>query len=166
MFNSLTRLNNLSALISTTILILIGLITLTSLNFPTDNSTSIEILSTNVIKSRKYLEYAFVKFNLNVDTSHLFSNWNTKQVFLQLSAVYNDQHKTSKTVIWDKILHKPHYSIENSNQKYSWKSNKFSDLNNVTFELTYDIQPYVGLLHQGTLQSTDVIELPSAKNVI
>lgn len=169
MFNTLTRLNSLSALISSSLLVLIGLVTLSSLRYYNDNASNIDITQFNVINSyNKLNQFAFIRFDGLIDTTQLFHNWNTKQVFVQLSTNYNNHDIQSKTVIWDSIItsrDNPTINLNNVKQKYSLKSKSFADYSNSTISLSYDIQPYVGLNRQGILHSQP-ITFPDVKSNI
>lgn len=167
MFNSLTRLNNLSALISSALFTLIGLITLSSLSYNENNNSNINITQLNVVNSYNNLnQFAFIRFEGVVDTTSLFDNWNTKQVFVQLSTDYNTQNTHSSTVIWDAIITNGDIlNLDNVKQKYSLKSKSFEQYQNTTLSLTYHIQPYVGLNKHGLLH-TQQIQFPKAKSNI
>ena len=59
--------------------------------------------------SSKKEEYAHIKFSLSADLSSLFT-WNTKQVFVYVSATWPDVHggnATNEAVIWDTIITNP-----------------------------------------------------------
>ena len=168
MFTTLARLNSLSAIISSSLFVLIGMISLTSLRYPESTLSNIQLTQFNVVNGyNKLNEFAFLRFDGLIDSSHLFDNWNTKQVFVQLTANYNNKNTQSSTVVWDKIIkpHQQHTRIENAKQKYSLKSKSFKDYTNATLTLTYDIQPYVGLNRQGVLHSQP-IEFPNVKSNI
>ena len=171
MLNVLTRLNNLSATISSALFVLIGLITLSSLTGFNDkpNDSLIDITQLNVVNSyNKLNQLDFIRFDGDIDTTTLFDNWNTKQVFLQLSTSYINDDTQSTTVFWDKIItNKDNHNLSLSNikQKYSLKSKSFAHYDNTTLSLTYDIQPYVGLNKRGTLY-TQPIHFPDVKSNI
>jgi signal peptidase complex subunit 3 len=62
--------------------------------------------------STKKEEYAHIRFSLSADLSSLFT-WNTKQVFVYVSASWPDAKAENKTqlvneaVIWDTIITSP-----------------------------------------------------------
>jgi signal peptidase complex subunit 3 len=59
--------------------------------------------------STKKEEYAVIKFSLSADLSSLFT-WNTKQVFVYVSANWPEVeggNKTNEAVIWDTIITSP-----------------------------------------------------------
>lgn len=62
--------------------------------------------------STKKEEYAIIKFSLDADLSSLFT-WNTKQVFVYVTAEWPDNsagstaNATNKAVIWDSIITSP-----------------------------------------------------------
>ncbi|KAJ9116638.1 hypothetical protein QFC20_000571 [Naganishia adeliensis] len=51
-------------------------------------------------------DYAMVRFDVEADLSPLFQSWNTKQLYVSLTADYNDTRagSTNSVVIWDKII--------------------------------------------------------------
>ncbi|KAJ9122141.1 hypothetical protein QFC24_004369 [Naganishia onofrii] len=51
-------------------------------------------------------DYAVVMFDLDADLSPLFESWNTKQLYVSLTADYNNTKEGSSNsiVIWDKII--------------------------------------------------------------
>lgn len=59
--------------------------------------------------SSKKEEYAVLRFNLNADFSSLM-NWNTKQLFIYVSASWpnsTSSELTNEAVIWDTIITSP-----------------------------------------------------------
>jgi hypothetical protein len=56
--------------------------------------------------SNKREEYAHIKFSLSADFSSLFT-WNTKQLFVYVSATWPSTNTTNEAVIWDTIITSP-----------------------------------------------------------
>jgi hypothetical protein len=60
--------------------------------------------------STKKEEYAIIKFSMDADLSSLFT-WNTKQVFVYVTAEWPDvtakTNTTNRAVIWDSIITSP-----------------------------------------------------------
>ncbi|CAI4624813.1 BAQ_1a_G0035510.mRNA.1.CDS.1 [Saccharomyces cerevisiae] len=95
-----------------------------------------------------------IKFDLNTDLTPLF-NWNTKQVFVYLTAEYNSTEKiTSEVTFWDKIIKSKDDAVIDVNDlrsKYSiWdiEDGKFEG-KDLVFKLHWNVQPWVGLLTYG-----------------
>ncbi|RMZ79649.1 hypothetical protein DV738_g3130, partial [Chaetothyriales sp. CBS 135597] len=93
----------------------VALLSLVPLPAPTSSPTaSISVRDVQVVKGRpnyyspKREEYAQIKFDLNANLSSLF-NWNTKQVFLYVTANYPSDidDQVSEAVIWDHIIAAP-----------------------------------------------------------
>nr|POE87511.1 signal peptidase complex subunit spc3 [Quercus suber] len=81
---------------------------------PQAPSAKLRLKDVQVVKGRPHYystkreEYAHVKFDLDADLTSLF-NWNTKQVFLYITASYpsasgNSSTPPSEAVIWDAII--------------------------------------------------------------
>lgn len=108
----------------------------------------------------KRKENARFKFDLDADLSPLF-NWNTKQVFVYLTAEYNTTSKKTGTensnsvVIWDKIIknkNEVHLKLRSQPSKYSvYDIQQVFGGNNreVQLSLKWNVQPHVGLLTYG-----------------
>ena len=56
--------------------------------------------------STKKEEYAHIRFSLSADFSSLFT-WNTKQIFVYVSATWPSTNTTNEAVIWDTIITSP-----------------------------------------------------------
>ncbi|KAL9105406.1 MAG: hypothetical protein Q9227_009424 [Pyrenula ochraceoflavens] len=128
MHSTLTRTQSLFSLLTTLSFILASLIALTpflSPSHPTPTAT-LSLRSAQVVKGRPHYystkkeEYAHLKFDLDADLSGLFT-WNTKQLFVWVSAVYPSSPSSSSSeeesqegdgrvneaVIWDAIIPAP-----------------------------------------------------------
>lgn len=122
--------------------------------------------------SAKKEEYAHIRFDLSADLSPLFT-WNTKQVFLYITASYPATSPTSppsRSIIWDAVLAHPlapthhnqytkHLSstpaagpgllrLPGQRPKYQITdpSGRLASRANATLELAYNVQPWVGAL--------------------
>lgn len=117
-------------------------------------------------------ENARFKFDLDADLTPLF-NWNTKQVFVYLTAEYNTTSRKTGTensnsvVIWDKIVK----SKDDAHLKLRSQAGKYSvydiqqvfggDNREVQLSFQWNVQPHVGLLVYGeTAIEGGTIELP------
>ncbi|KAI9726084.1 MAG: hypothetical protein M1828_002092 [Chrysothrix sp. TS-e1954] len=107
MHNTLTRLQTVFSTFTTIAGLLALLIASTSLlttPSPTLHPGSLKLHNVQVVKGRPHIytsrkeEYAHVKFDLDVDLSDLFG-WNTKQVFLYVTASYPPDEWASKPVM-------------------------------------------------------------------
>ncbi|KAK4050010.1 Signal peptidase complex subunit [Microbotryomycetes sp. JL201] len=183
MYSTLQRLNNVTALATSVIMILLSLVSLTTLVLPARvEPSSLKLNHINVLFGRsnydrtvRAREYAFAKFDVIADLSPMF-NWNTKQIFVYLRADYQTGDYASRTgfalpansvVLWDRIVRGKRFArinIADGKQKYEFKeiTNSFKNVSAV-FSLQYQVQPYVGLLMDGSLVQTEAIVLPPAQ---
>ena len=113
-----------------------------------------------------------IAFDLNTDLSGLF-NWNTKQVFVYLTAEYNNTEKgtVNEVTFWDAILPDVDHAViklENARSKYSvWDYADHLSERDLQFKLHWNIQPHVGPLMYGVAQGDDIIvnvPKPAPKN--
>ena len=156
MHNTLTRIQTAFGYLSSCALFLAFLISALSLlpinpSFSTSSSqpptASLSVRNIQVVRGRPHYyspkreEYAHIRFDLDADLSGLF-NWNTKQVFVYVSAEYPTQNVTTglgqdgeagslpiagggnlgmnKAVIWDTIISAPatKWSFANVKERY------------------------------------------------
>ncbi|KAI0047907.1 signal peptidase 22 kDa subunit [Auriscalpium vulgare] len=169
-----SRINNVSATLSTSLMVLLAAIACSSLLFTADPKGTLDVTSVKIFNgdSRRYShrrgEYAFVNFNITADLSPLF-NWNTKQLFLYLQAEYtNAQGVQNEVVIWDRIVRRKDDAVLKvvGKNKYTFReySSKFKDVPPARYSLKYNLMPYVGLLTYGeAAQTTAPVQFPSAK---
>ncbi|QLL31813.1 hypothetical protein HG536_0B06810 [Torulaspora globosa] len=108
-------------------------------------------------------------FDLDADLGRLF-NWNTKQVFLYLTAEYNGSERPetkSEVTYWDKIITSKadaHLSLHDTKSKYSvWDLEDKLEGRELTFKLKWNIQPWVGPLIYGETAGNETIILPNMK---
>ncbi|SCV13548.1 related to Signal peptidase complex subunit SPC3 [Nakaseomyces glabratus] len=100
-----------------------------------------------------------IEFDLDADLSPLF-NWNTKQVFVYLTASYNGTekargHTVNTVTLWDKIIKTPKEAeLHLEHAKVS---------KDLTFELQWNIQPWVGILTFGQTTGSEVVKVEPKK---
>ncbi|KAI0058116.1 signal peptidase subunit [Artomyces pyxidatus] len=168
------RINNVSATLSTSLMILLAAIACSSFLFTANPTGSVNISSVKVFsaEARRYpnrqQEFAFVDFNITADLSPLF-NWNTKQLFVYLEAQYtNTQGVQNEVVIWDRIVVRKEDALLNyaGKNKYPFRelSKKFKNIPPANYTLKYNLMPYVGLLTYGeAARTTAPVAFPLAK---
>lgn len=125
----------------------------------------------NLVSSRKYgassknqKESVRALFDLEADLSPLF-NYNTKQVFVYLTAEYNgtkNANSNSKVTFWDSILtdeSMAKLSLSGEKSKYNvWDlESKLSD-KDLIWKLNWNVQPYVGLLINGETTGSTLVQ--------
>ncbi|KAI0745654.1 signal peptidase subunit [Earliella scabrosa] len=159
-----SRINNVSAMLSTCIMALLAAISLSSLLFTADPKGEVKVTSIQVFpgNARRYAnkdqDFTFVNFNLTADLTPLF-NWNTKQLFLYVSAEYESkQGVKNEVVIWDRIVRRKEdaqLSVAGRN-KYVFRelSTSFKDAAPAHYALKYNVMPYVGALTYGEAART------------
>ncbi|KAF1836106.1 signal peptidase 22 kDa subunit [Decorospora gaudefroyi] len=196
MHSTLVRLQNVFGFFTTVAFTVATLIALSSFVSPQTPSANISLRNVQVVKGRPHYysskreEYAHIKFDLDADLSTLF-NWNTKQVFLYMKAVYPSTRASeppSEAIIWDAILasssapwNQNHFvhpdpksklpkqsnkkraaaktapkspfpigelHLENQKPKYQITdiTGKLGNRTDVTLELGWNVQPWVGAL--------------------
>lgn len=96
-------------------------------------------------------ENSKITFDLDADLTPLF-NWNTKQVFVYLTAEYpgKTDGAANKVTYWDKIITTPKdakIAVKNARAKYSvWDVEKSFRGRNATLRLEWNVQPWIGPL--------------------
>ncbi|KAI9463358.1 signal peptidase 22 kDa subunit [Russula earlei] len=170
-----SRVNNVSATLSTIVMVLLSAIAISSFVFAPHPTGSIEVTSVKVFagEARRYphrrQEHAFVTFNLTADLSTLF-NWNTKQLFLYLEAEYNNAKGVRNEVIfWDRIVRRKEDAViaVSGKNKYPFRevSAKFKGSTPANYTLKYNLMPFVGILTYGeAARVTGPIEFPLARD--
>ncbi|KAF3770688.1 signal peptidase 22 kDa subunit [Cryphonectria parasitica EP155] len=120
MYSSIVRIQNTFGFFTTVAFVIAALIAATDLLAPrTPSAGLLKTTNVQVIKGRPHYyssrkeEYAVIKFSLDADLSSLFT-WNTKQVFVYVTAEWDDaaggsegSNATSQAVIWDTIITAP-----------------------------------------------------------
>ncbi|KAF8212504.1 signal peptidase 22kDa subunit [Mycena galopus ATCC 62051] len=164
-----SRINNISALLSSCVMGLLGAIALSSMMLQLfeaplqGGSVVVNGVKVGHGKGRNYkYEHARVDFEIDADLSPLF-NWNTKQLFLYLDVEYtNAKGVKNAVVIWDRIVRRKedaniHVSPKQfgGRQKYAFKdAHTFRDAS-ATYTLRYNLMPHVGALVYGVAASTN-----------
>ncbi|KAH9083338.1 signal peptidase 22kDa subunit [Lactarius deliciosus] len=168
------RVNNVSATLSSTVMVLLAAIALSSFIFTAQPTGSIDIASVKVFagEARRYphrrQEYAFVNFNITADLSPLF-HWNTKQLFVYLEAEYtNAKGVRNQVVFWDRIVRRQEDAIiaVSGKNKYPFReiSAKFKGSTPANYTLKYNLMPFVGVLTHGeAARVTEPIDFPLAR---
>ncbi|KAF1928347.1 signal peptidase 22 kDa subunit [Didymella exigua CBS 183.55] len=181
MHSALVRLQNVFGFFTTVAFTVATVIALSSFISPQSPTADIQLRNVQVVKGRPHYysykkeEYAHVKFDLDTDLSSLF-NWNTKQVFVYLKAVYpgTKSEPSSEAIIWDAIVasksapwHQNHYIHPSTSKSKLPKKSKKAQLK----EKTNPESPYpVGELHlkaqRPKYQITDITgKLQNRQNV-
>ncbi|KIK10125.1 hypothetical protein K443DRAFT_139893 [Laccaria amethystina LaAM-08-1] len=164
MHSVFSRINNVSALLSSCMMALLAAIALSTLAFNADPKGDLAIASIKVYPgtARRYArtkqDLAFVDFNITADLTPLF-NWNTKQLFLYLEAEYiNTQGVKNDVVIWDRIVRRKEDASINvaGKNKYNFRehSASFKNVPPANYSLKYNVMPYVGYLTYGEIAKT------------
>ncbi|PVH13594.1 uncharacterized protein CXQ87_001702 [Candidozyma duobushaemuli] len=135
-----------------------------------DDVWSIDTSSISNIKANASLKNSFaygavggkpkenskIQFDLDADLTSLF-NWNTKQVFVYLTAEY--EGKTDKASNKDAVLH-----LKNQRSKYSvWDVERSFRGRDATLRLEWNIQPWVGPLLYGSTTTESTFTFPEVK---
>lgn len=107
-----------------------------------------------------------ITFDLQSDLTDLF-NWNTKQVFVYLTAEYpgKTEGSSNRVVYWDKIItskENANLSLTSEKAKYSvWDVEESFRNREATLKLEWNIQPYVGLLTYGETEGVGNLTFPT-----
>ncbi len=115
--------------------------------------------------NKKPKENTRLTFDLDTDLSPLF-NWNTKQVFVYLTAEYPGKANLSgnKVTYWDKIITSKDnavLSLKNQRSKYHvWDVEKSFRGRDAVVKLEWSIQPHIGPLVYGSTVSDSTIQFP------
>ncbi|GHJ84409.1 hypothetical protein NliqN6_0811 [Naganishia liquefaciens] len=111
MYSTLNRIQNVSSLATSVCLALLAVISVTSwMTIPTVTPGDIQINQFLIAPGSGFLhskkDYAMLRFDMDADLSPLFRSWNTKQLYVSLTAEYNNTRDGSmnSVVIWDKII--------------------------------------------------------------
>ncbi|KAK7467607.1 Signal peptidase complex subunit [Stygiomarasmius scandens] len=164
MHSIFTRINNISAFLSSCTMALLACIALSSFLFTADPKGDLSISPVRVFPTktnrypRKKQEVGFVNFNITADLTPLF-HWNTKQLFLYLEAEYQNAQGVNNTVVlWDRIVRRKEDAVINyaGKNKYAFReiSSSFKKVPNSHYSLKYNVMPYVGVLTYGEAART------------
>lgn len=178
MFNIVTRFQYVAnqALTSS---IIISLLVIVSSFFQlySNNAWSLNTTSISNIKPLVLVKYSFnygsvnrkakenskIQFNLDTDLSPLF-NWNTKQIFVYLTAEYpgKSEGSSNKVTYWDKIITSKEdavLSLRNQRSKYSvWDIEKSFRQRDAVVKLEWNIQPHIGPLIFGETNASSPLK--------
>ncbi len=175
MHSNYQRAQSFAGHISTYGLVLCALIAATSFLYPGEAGAKVDVRVFNVIRGQlpnSYLnrveEHVSTTFNLDADLTPLF-NWNTKQVYVYLSATYpGPRYVDNEVVLWDHIItseKKAVLKLRNRKNKYPVTdiSGGFNQRNG-TLTFHWNTQPWVGLLRFGAnTDGAQQIEFPPPK---
>lgn len=166
MFNLTSRLQAATNQLLTSSIIVSGIIVvLTISRLYLDNAWSIDSTSLWVTKPTTTVKYSFsagsvdrkpkenskIAFDLDADLTPLF-NWNTKQVFVYLTAEYpgKSEGSSNKVTYWDSIITSKDdakITLKNQKSKYSvWDVEKSFRSRDAVVKLEWNIQPHIGPL--------------------
>jgi len=171
------RFNNLSALLSSCALALLGAIAISSFFLGADPKGTLGVGNIKVFPGsnrhfrQKNHEYSFMRFNISADLTPLF-NWNTKQLFLYVGAEYESADGTKNdVVIWDRIVRRKQDAFINTEAKSKYPlrdmAKTFSGVSPVNYTLKYNVMPYVGVLTYGEAARTNKpIAIPPSNKIV
>ncbi|WVQ73373.1 hypothetical protein IAR50_002942 [Cryptococcus sp. DSM 104548] len=182
MYSTLQRVNHLSSLATTYILALLALVSLASfLALPPVNVGNVDVKDIILTKGRlnrwgaKPEELASLRFDIRTDLNPLLNSYNTKQLFVYLTATYEEESLSAvhDVVLWDRIITRSdmrdiravgkqlprsnrkkgrgNVRVEDGKNKYQWHnpSRTFQNIPTANFTLHYSLMPYVGVLSTG-----------------
>lgn len=115
--------------------------------------------------NRQPKENTKLNFDLQADLTPLF-NWNTKQVFVYLTAEYPGKSpgSSNKVTYWDRIITKKEDAIlklSNVKSKYSvWDVEKSFRQRDAIVKLEWNIQPWIGPLIFGETDAATAFKFP------
>lgn len=113
--------------------------------------------------NRKPKENSKISFDLDADLTPLF-NFNTKQVFVYLTAEYpgRTENSSNKVTYWDKIITSKDdalISLKNQKSKYSvWDVEKSFRGREAVVRLEWNLQPYIGFLTYGLTNNHETFQ--------
>lgn len=113
MYSSLVRVQNVFSFLTSVVFAVAAAMAVSVLLSSQTPTAELTLKNVRVVKGRPHYystkreEYAHITFDLDTDLSSLF-NWNTKQVFLYITASYPSQSPdsipASEAIIWDAII--------------------------------------------------------------
>ncbi|WVO18074.1 hypothetical protein L204_105772 [Cryptococcus depauperatus] len=194
MYSTFQRANNIFSLATTYALIFLGLVSIASfLSLPTVDVGSITVKDIIIYKGRlnrwgaKVEELASLRFDVRTDLNVLLNSYNTKQLFLYLTANYEEEPLgiAHDVVLWDRIITREDIRdirsvekkspksgkkkgrgkmrLENVKNKYIWRnpSGTFKNAPRANVTLHYSLMPYVGVLSSGIAATAEgPLDLP------
>jgi signal peptidase complex subunit 3 len=111
-----------------------------------------------------------VYLSLNIDANlSLLSNWNLKQVYLYVEAIYDEGEKRNRAILWDTIIkksdiHKPIQLVKERIEYHLRDVYKNLRGRNVELVLKYEYMPIVGQMSLHSIDSTQ-LTLPNSYKV-
>ncbi|KAL1413131.1 hypothetical protein Q8F55_000880 [Vanrija albida] len=179
MYSTLQRLNHFGSISTTFIVVLLSLISVASfLTQPVPEVATLSVSDLIVQRGRlqrwraREEDIASLKFAVRTDLTPVLNSYNTKQLYLYLTAAYVDSaDKAHEVVLWDRIITRagstdfravgkgntkprvmrnPHIKAEGRSH-YHWRqpSGSFKTVDNANITLHYSLMPYVGILTSG-----------------
>lgn len=166
MFNIVTRFQYAANQALTSSIIIAGIVILSSLlQLYSNNAWSLGTTSISNVKPQALLKHSFnygsvnrkpkensrIQFDLETDLSPLF-NWNTKQLFVYLTAEYpgKSDGSSNKITYWDKIITSKEDAVlllKNQKSKYSvWDIEPSFRQRDAVVKLEWNLQPHIGPL--------------------
>ncbi|KAH8805872.1 microsomal signal peptidase-like protein subunit [Xylogone sp. PMI_703] len=112
MHSTLVRAQNVFGFFTTVAFFVAAFIALSDFSQPRTPQAEVFVKDIQVSKGRPHYysqkkeEYASIRFTLNADFSSLFT-WNTKQIFVYVTASWPTSNVTNEAVIWDSIITSP-----------------------------------------------------------
>lgn len=172
-----TLLSRINALFAFTLSVLAGLTFLCALSTTFKRYGDLVDIKISTSKSyvrsmpnfqagRQQCDLGFLNFDLSADFTKAM-DWNTKQLFLYLTAHYATQNnKDNQVVLWDYILlrgENPKLNLKSQNSKYYfWDDGQGLKGNpNITLTLSMNVIPNAGFLPLFTSGSTHRFAFPS-----
>lgn len=116
--------------------------------------------------NRERNDIGILRFNLDADLTKVF-DWNTKQVFLYLTARYpTPKNADNQVVLWDHIIlrgENPKVILKDQHTKYYFwdDGNGLKGNSNVTLTLSMNVIPNAGFLPITTASSSHVFSFPA-----
>ncbi|XP_002736991.1 signal peptidase complex subunit 3-like [Saccoglossus kowalevskii] len=139
-----------------------------------ENKTAVDIGTTKAVvknvpnfaaSTRDRNDLGQIAFDLHTELSSLF-NWNTKQLFLYLTAEYETKsNKLNQVVLWDKIIRRGETTkldFKSMNTKYYFfdDGNGLKGNQNVTLTLSWNVIPNAGTLPRIQGEGSYIIQFP------
>ncbi|KAK9461148.1 signal peptidase 22kDa subunit [Lipomyces oligophaga] len=173
MFSTAQRIQEYSGFMTSVVLIMLAVISATSLiheHMMVVPSASISIGQVDVHRrprtgyNYRNQEYSSMYFDLEADLRPVF-NWNTKQIFVYLTASYPGRPFANKVVLWDRIIQNKEdakFSLHNESSAYEIYDvgGKFNE-RTATVRLEWNHQPFVGFLTYNKSPESTKFAFPS-----
>mmetsp|Transcript_73113 Transcript_73113/g.89706 ORF Transcript_73113/g.89706 Transcript_73113/m.89706 type:complete len:214 (-) Transcript_73113:87-728(-) len=122
--------------------------------------TGSAVLRPRVRRSR--YEVANIDLNGNIDLTDEW-HWNTKQIFIWLSANYKTNKKSSEISLWDRLIESKEESIFNLYNAKTEYDLIDMDLslkgNNISYILRWDIHPWIGFISRKVASNDQIYSM-------